>query len=382
MSRLPLAGITVVSLEQAVAAPFATRQLADLGARVIKVERDTGDFARGYDRKVKGMSSYFVWLNRGKESIVLDLKSEDGMRALKELVSRADVLVQNLAPGAVERLGLGPDDALALNPRLIHTSISGYGRGGSYEQKKAYDLLVQCEAGLLSVTGTEESPAKVGVSIADICAGMYAYSGILTSLLQRTSTGKGDVLEVSMLEALGEWMGQPYFYAEYGGVQQPRSGAEHATIAPYGPFPAADGTVFFGIQNEREWAIFCSDVLRLPDLAQDDRFAGNALRVDNRPALHATINDALSSLPASQILARLDAANIANAQLRNMHEFSSHPQLLERNRWRNVESPVGPLRALIPPVTSRETAVRMDPVPELGQHTATILAELGLAHTV
>jgi crotonobetainyl-CoA:carnitine CoA-transferase CaiB-like acyl-CoA transferase len=382
MGRLPLAGITVVSLEQAVAAPFATRQLADLGARVIKIERDTGDFARGYDTKVHGMASYFVWLNRSKESLVLDLKSEEGVAVLKKLLSTADVFVQNLAPGAVERMGMGADEALQLNPRLIHTSISGYGRGGPYEQKKAYDLLVQCEAGLLSVTGTEESPAKVGVSIADICAGMYAYSGILTSLLQRTSTGKGDVLEVSMLEALGEWMAQPYFYAEYGGAQQPRSGAEHATIAPYGPFPAADGTVFFGIQNEREWAIFCSDVLRNPELAKDTRFTGNALRVENRPALHEEINDALSSLPAEEVLARLDAAGIANAQLRDMHEFASHPQLSGRNRWRDVDSPVGPLRTLIPPVTSRETTVRMDPVPELGQHTAGILAELGLTHPV
>ena len=375
---LPLEGITVVSLEQAVAAPFATRQLADLGARVIKVERDTGDFARGYDTKVHGMASYFVWLNRSKESIVLDLKSEEGLLVLKKLVSRADVLVQNLAPGAVERLGLGPDDALALNPRLIHTSISGYGRGGSYEQKKAYDLLVQCEAGLLSVTGTPDSPAKVGVSIADISAGMYAYSGILTALLQRATTGRGDVLEVSMLEALGEWMGQPYFYAEYGGTAQVRSGAEHATIAPYGPFPVSDGTVFFGIQNEREWRGFCTDVLQQPQLAEDPRFAGNALRVDNRSALHEAINAALGPLSAIDVLARLDAAGIANAQLRTMHEFSAHPQLIERNRWRDVESPVGPLRSLLPPVTSREARVRMDPVPEIGQHTEKILAELGM----
>jgi itaconate CoA-transferase len=379
MARLPLEGITVVSLEQAVAAPFATRQLADLGARVIKVERDTGDFARGYDTKVHGMASYFVWLNRSKESIVLDLKSESGLAVLRELVSRADVLVQNLAPGAVERLGLGPDEALALNPKLIHASISGYGRGGSYEQKKAYDLLVQCEAGMLSVTGTPESPAKVGVSIADICAGMYTYSGILTALLQRASTGRGDVLEVSMLEALGEWMAQPYFFAEYGGAPPARSGAQHASIAPYGPFAAADGTVFFGIQNEREWAKFCSGVLEQPELAADPRFAGNALRVDNREALHEAINATLSRMPASEVLARLDAAGVANAQLRDMHEFSAHPQLAERNRWRDVASPVGPLRSLIPPVTSREAAVRMDPVPAIGEHTDKILAELGLA---
>ena len=379
MSALPLAGLTVVSLEQAVAAPFATRQLADLGARVIKVERDTGDFARGYDTKVHGMASYFVWLNRSKESIVLDLKSEHGLAVLRKLVSEADVLVQNLAPGAVERLGLGADDALALNPRLIHASISGYGRGGSYEQKKAYDLLVQCEAGLLSVTGTPESPAKVGVSIADICAGMYTYSGILTSLIQRGSTGRGDVLEISMLEALGEWMGQPYFYAEYGGTQQPRSGAEHATIAPYGPFGASDGTVFFSVQNEREWATFCDTVLQQPELSTDPLFAGNALRVLNRPLLHEKINTVLSVLPIADVLARLEAASIANAQLRDMHEFAAHPQLAARNRWRDVESPVGPLRSLIPPVSSREADFRMDAVPALGEHTEKILAELGLA---
>ena len=375
---LPLAGITVVSLEQAVAAPFATRQLADLGARVIKIERDSGDFARGYDTKVNGMASYFVWLNRSKESIVLDLKSDHGLAVLRALVSTADVLVQNLAPGAVERLGLGPDEALALNPRLIHTSISGYGRGGPYEQKKAYDLLVQCEAGMLSVTGTPESPAKVGVSIADICAGTYAYSGILAALIQRSASGRGDVLEISMLEALGEWMSQPYFYAEYGGEPPRRSGAEHASIAPYGPFPAADGTVFFGIQNEREWAIFCADVLQRPEVSEDPRFAGNAVRVENRPELHCRINEVLESLPAAEVLRRLDAAGIANAQLRDMHEFSQHPQLEERNRWQLVDSPAGPLRSLIPPVTSRETGFRMDPVPSIGQHTESILAELGM----
>lgn len=376
MATLPLEGITVVSLEQAVAAPFATRQLADLGARVIKVERDTGDFARGYDTKVNGMASYFVWLNRSKESIVLDLKSPEGIRVLKKLVAKSDVLVQNLAPGAVERLGLGGDDALALNPQLIHASISGYGKGGSYEQKKAYDLLVQCEAGMLSVTGTQENPAKVGVSIADIAAGMYTYTGILTALIQRGRTGRGDVLEISMLEALGEWMQQPYFYAEYGGTQQPRSGAEHATIAPYGPFPAADGTVFFAIQNEREWAAFCSEVLQAPEIATDPLFAGNALRVDNRPLLHEKINAVLNVLDADQVLARLDAANIANAKLRTMHEFAAHPQLEERRRWTHVDSPAGSVRSLIPPVSTRTSTFRMDAVPGIGEHTDKILTEL------
>lgn len=377
MSRLPLEGITVVSLEQAVAAPFATRQLADLGARVIKIERASGDFARGYDTKVNGMASYFVWLNRGKESVVLDLKSAHGQDVLQSLVRGADVLVQNLAPGAVERLGVGPDEALAMNPRLIHASISGYGRGGSYEQKKAYDLLVQCEAGLLSVTGTPDAPAKVGVSIADICAGMYAYTGILTSLLNRAVTGEGDVIEVSMLEALGEWMSQPYFYAEYGGAPPVRSGAQHASIAPYGPFGVADGTVFFGIQNDREWSTFCDVVLRAANLATDERFRGNARRVDNRPALHEEINRVLGSLTVAETLRRLDQAGIANAQLRTMSEFSAHPQLAERNRWRNIDSPIGPVRSLIPPVTSRATDFRMGAVPDIGEHTVSVLSEFG-----
>ncbi|MFT4165077.1 MAG: CaiB/BaiF CoA-transferase family protein [Microlunatus sp.] len=372
---LPLDGLLVVSLEQAVAAPFATRQLADLGARVIKIERDTGDFARGYDATVQGMSSYFVWLNRGKESVVLDLKSEQGRRVIHTLVARADVLVQNFAPGAVERLGLGADDTLALNPRLIHTSISGYGRGGSYEQKKAYDLLVQCETGLLSVTGTPEAPAKVGVSIADVAAGMYAYTGILTALLQRATTGRGDVIEISMLEALGEWLSQPYFFAEYGGTPPSRQGAQHASIAPYGPFPTSDGTVFFGIQNEREWVKFCDTVLERPDLATDPRFAGNTSRVAHRTALHDEIGTTLRALRSVEALRRLDQAGIANAQLRTMNQFSAHPQLAERDRWRDVGSPVGPVRSPLPPVNSRETSVAMKPIPGLGEHTEAVLAE-------
>lgn len=378
MGALPLDGLTVVSLEQAVAAPFATRQLADLGARVIKVERDTGDFARGYDDKVGGMSSYFVWLNRSKESIVLDLKSEPGLEALRQLVIRADILVQNLAPGAIERMGMGPDEAFELNPRLIHASISGYGRGGSYTSKKAYDLLIQCESGLLSVTGMPESPAKVGISIADISAGMYTYSGILTSLIQRGKTGRGDVIEVSMLEALAEWVAQPYFYTEYGGQPPRRSGAEHASIAPYGPFPASDGTVFFGVQNEREFKVFCSDVLGNPALFEDTRFQGNAARVANRPILHEKINEVLAGLASEEVLKRLDTAGIANAQLRTMEELSAHPQLMERQRWCDVDSPAGTLRSLIPPVTSRESAVHMGRVPGIGDHTASILAEIGL----
>jgi itaconate CoA-transferase len=375
MTTLPLSGLTVVSLEQAVAAPFASRQLADLGARVIKIERDTGDFARGYDTKVDGMASYFVWLNRNKESVVLDLKTDADLAVLRRIIESADVFIQNLAPGAVERLGLGGEAALELNPRLVHTSISGYGHGGPYQDKKAYDLLVQCEAGLLSVTGSPEEPAKSGISIADIAAGMYAYTGILTALLHRAATGRGDILEVSMLEALGEWMGQPYFYAEYGGTQQPRSGAQHATVAPYGPFGTADRTVFFGIQNEREWQAFCEIVLDDPAVAADPRFTGNARRVDNRPALHERIAHTLDQLPSAVVLERLDAAGIANAELRDMSGFSAHPQLAARERWRDVDSAVGPLRSLIPPVTSAFSGFRMDGVPSLGEHTAAVRAE-------
>lgn len=375
----PLDGITVVTLEQAVAAPFASRQLADLGARVIKIERDAGDFARLYDRTVHGEASYFVWINRGKESVVLDLKTEHGISALMTLVAKADVFIQNLAPGAVERLGLGPDVATALNPSLIYVSISGYGRGGSYEQKKAYDLLVQCETGVLSVTGTPEAPAKVGISIADIASGMYAYSGILSALIQRGRTGRGDVLEISMLEALGEWMMQPYLYAEYSGAQAPRSGAQHASIAPYGPFNTNDGTVFFGIQNEREWTKFCATVLGDASIATDPRFDSGANRVANRPALHARIDEVLGGLSKVDVLARLDAADIANADLRDMRSFSAHPQLAERNRWRDVGIPGGTTaRSLIPPVTAQSYTARMDAVPALGEHTESVLAEFGI----
>ncbi|MFM6968017.1 MAG: CaiB/BaiF CoA transferase family protein [Microbacteriaceae bacterium] len=375
----PLDGITVITLEQAVAAPFASRQLADLGARVIKIERDAGDFARLYDRTVHGEASYFVWINRGKESVVLDLKTDDGLSALKALVAHADVFIQNLAPGAIERLGLGPEIATALNPSLIYVSISGYGRGGSYEHKKAYDLLVQCETGVLSVTGTPEAPAKVGISIADIASGMYAYSGILSALIQRGRTGKGDVLDISMLEALGEWMMQPYLYAEYSGTQAPRSGAQHASIAPYGPFNTSDGTVFFGIQNEREWAKFCATVLGDESVATDPRFDSGANRVANRPALHARIDEALGGLSKVDVLARLDAADIANAELRDMRSFSAHPQLIERDRWREVEIPGGTTaRSLIPPVTAQSYTPLMDAVPALGEHTESVLAEFGI----
>lgn len=376
----PLDGITVVSLEQAVAAPFATRQLADLGARVIKIERPgPGDFARGYDETVRGMASHFVWLNRSKESVALDLKSELGRAAIRELAARADVFVQNLAPGAAERLGLGAEDLRATNRRLIHVSISGYGRGGPYTTKKAYDLLVQCEAGLVSITGSPDEPAKVGISVADIAAGMYAYTGVLTALLQRGRTGEGATLEVSMLEALGEWMGFPLNYAVYGGTPPERSGARHAAIAPYGPFGCGDGEqVFLGIQNEREWATFCERVLGAVELAADPRFDRNSQRVRNAEELTAEIERAFAGSTAEQAAARLEEVGIANALLRDMRSFADHPQLLARQRWADYDSPAGPLRALIPPATLEGSTPVMGPVPSVGQHTEAVLAELGL----
>jgi crotonobetainyl-CoA:carnitine CoA-transferase CaiB-like acyl-CoA transferase len=375
-NALPLEGITVVALEQAVAAPFATRQLADLGARVVKVERAAGDFARGYDETVKGMSSYFAWLNRGKESVVLDIKDAQDRALLDRLLARADVFVQNLAPGAVARLGLDGETLRARHPRLITCSISGYGPEGPYRTKKAYDLLVQCEAGLVSVTGTPEAPAKAGISVADVAAGMYAYTGVLTALYERERTGAGTSFDVAMLDALGEWTSQPYLYAYYGGTPPPRTGARHASISPYGPFRAGDGgQVFIGVQNEREWAVLCSEVIGRPDLVQDPRFLRNSARVENDAALRVLIEDSLRTMTAEQVAARLDEVGIANARLRTMHEFADHPQLAARNRWREVGSPVGPVRSLLPPVTVAGREAAMGPVPELGQHTAAIRAE-------
>ena len=376
---LPLTGIVVVSLEQAVAAPFATRQLADLGARVIKVERaGGGDFARDYDRTVLGQSSYFVWLNRGKESIELDVKSERGRDALAALLARADVFVQNLAPGAAARLGLAADDLRARHPRLICCSVSGYGPDGPHARKKAYDLLVQCEAGLLSVTGTEQAPAKAGISVADIAAGMYAFTGVLTALYERERTGAGSVVDVAMLDALGEWMTQPYLYSIYGGEPPRRTGARHASISPYGPYTAADGQVFLGLQNEREWAVLCREILGRPELVSDPRFATNTDRVRNDEQLTLIIESALRQLTAAEVERRLDAAGIANARLRTPAEFAAHPQLAARDRWRQVDTPAGPVRALLPPVTVPGREPAMGNVPALGEHTAAILAELGL----
>jgi itaconate CoA-transferase len=376
---LPLEDITVVSLEQAVAAPFATRQLADLGARVIKVERpEVGDFARGYDRTVKGLSSHFVWLNRSKESLTLNLKEEGAKEILNRLIEKADVFIQNLAPGAAGRLGFGAKALRQRHPRLVVCDVSGYGASGPYRDKKAYDLLVQCEAGLVSITGTPEAPSKVGVSIADIACGMYAYSSILAALFRRERTGEGAVIEVSLFEALAEWMGFPAYYAMYGGKEPPRTGASHAAIAPYGPFECGDGEIIFlGLQNEREWERFCEVVLEQPALADDERFESNSERVENVEALRQAIEGVLAQFSSEVAIERLDEAKIANARMRDVRGFLDHPQLEARDRWREVGSPVGPLRALLPPATMDGTEPVMAPIPSVGEHTDAVLEELG-----
>lgn len=379
---LPLNGITVISLEHAVAAPFATRQLADLGARVIKIERpDKGDFARGYDTRAKGLSSHFVWTNRSKESLALDLKSTSGRAVLDKLIERADVLVQNLAPGAADRLGLDWNTLHTTHPNLILCNISGYGPDGPDEMRKAYDLLIQAEAGFLSLTGTPEAPAKAGISVADIAAGMYAYSGILAALLQRHSTGKGSLLNISMLEALAEWIGYPMYYAADDQSPPPRAGAAHATIFPYGPFKTGPHgeEVIFGLQNDREWNGFCTDVLERPDLVSDQRFATNALRAENHADLRAIIETCFSDQSAEQVRVKLDKAGIGNARMNDMAALWSHPQLAARNRWRNVDSPVGPMPALLPPAMPDNCEPRMNAIPAVGQHTHSILNELGLS---
>ena len=376
----PLAGITVVALEQAVAAPLATRHLADLGARVIKIERpDGGDFARHYDAAVKGLSSYFVWLNRSKQSLTLDLKRPEAMEVLARLLARADVFVQNLAPGAADRLGLAPAALRDRHPRLIVCTVSGYGAAGPYAAKKAYDLLVQSEVGLVSITGTPDAAAKAGISAADIAAGMYAYSGILTALVARAATGRGATIDVSLFDALGEWMAQPAYYTMYGGAPPPRSGAAHATIAPYGPVRAADGEIVVAVQNAREWTRFCAGVLGWPELEDDDRFRTNALRVKNRDALHVVIESTLGPLPIADIVARLERAGIAYARVNGVAGFVEHPQLVERDVWRDVDSPAGAIRALRPPVRMDGVEPVMRAVPALGEHTTAILEELGIA---
>jgi itaconate CoA-transferase len=381
----PLAGITVVTLEHAIAAPFCTRQLADLGARVIKVERPgVGDFARAYDTRVHGQASHFVWTNRSKESLTLDLKHAQAPEVLARLLKNADVLVQNLAPGAAARLGLSFEALHAQHPRLIVCDISGYGddpvNPGPYRDKKAYDLLIQSEAGFLSITGSPDEPAKAGCSIADIAAGMYAYTNIMAALIQRGKTGTGCRIDVSMLESMAEWMSYPLYYAFDGAEPPPRAGASHATIYPYGPFVAGDGrTVMLGLQNEREWQLFCTKVLKQPGLASDERFNANARRVAAKPALQKIITDTFASLTLAEVVARLEDAQIANASVNTMRDVWVHPQLKARGRWVDVATPNGPMPALLPPGMPESFDPRMDAVPALGEHTAAVLAELGFA---
>ncbi len=378
---LPLDGLTVVAVEQAVAAPFATRQLADLGARVIKVERvDGGDFARGYDTAARGLASHFVWCNRGKESLALDLKDPRGLALVRRLVADADVFVQNLAHGAAARLGLDAATLCAAHPRLIAVDISGYGASGPYADKRAYDMLVQCEAGLVSVTGTEERPVKAGIPAADIAAGMYAFSGVLAALVRRGTTGRGGPVEVSMLEALAEWMGHPLHHAMHGGTPPARTGLAHAVIAPYDAYPTADGgRVLLSVQNDREWRRLAVQVLGRPELADDPAFATNPARVEHRARTDELVAKALGALDADEAVARLDAAGIACARLRDVTEVAAHPQLAARDRWREVDSPVGPLRALLPPITlPGGDEARMGAVPALGEHTGSLLRAVGM----
>jgi itaconate CoA-transferase len=381
----PLDGITVLTLEHAIAAPFCTRQLADMGARVIKVERPgSGDFARSYDQRARGLASHFVWTNRSKESITLDVKKPQAAAVLGKLVAQADVLVQNLAPGAADRLGLSFEALHERHPSLIVCDISGYGddrnHPGSYRDKKAYDLLIQAESGFVSITGTQDSPSKAGCSIADIAAGMYAYTNILTALMQRAKTGQGRRIDISMLESMAEWMSYPLYYAMDGAPPPPRAGASHATIYPYGPFPAGDGRmVMLGLQNEREWVVFCDQVLGQPALATDPRFSSNARRSEARAELRELIVAAFAGMNADEVVQRLEQAQIANARMNDMAEVWEHAQLKERGRWVEVETSAGPLPAMLPPGADSVQDVRMDAVPALGQHTEAVLRELGYA---
>jgi itaconate CoA-transferase len=381
--RLPLENVTVVSVEQAVAAPFATRQLADLGARVIKIERrDGGDFARAYDTSVKGLSAHFVWLNRSKESLTVDLKHPAAGDILQKLLQRADVFVQNLAPGAADRLGLSVSILRAAHPRMIVCNISGYGTSGPYAPKKAYDLLVQSEVGVVSITGADDMPCRVGISIADIAAGMYAYSGILTALFQRRATGVGCTMDVSLFDALAEWMGFPMYHTAYTGRELRRSGPNHVSIAPYGPFRGADGHVFLAVQNAREWTRFCAQVLGRPAVEDDERFRTNELRLQHREALRAVIEETFATLKAEEIEAKLEGAQIAYARMNSVREVIDHPQLTARSRWTEIGSEAGPLRALPPPVAIEGVQPVMGAVPALGQHTSAILQELGFPDDV
>jgi crotonobetainyl-CoA:carnitine CoA-transferase CaiB-like acyl-CoA transferase len=372
--RPPLDGVLVVSLEHAVAAPLATRHLADMGARVIKIERPgAGDFARYYDDAVQGVSGYFAWLNRSKESAVADLKDADDRAFIERLIARADVFVQNLGPGAATRLGLGAEQLVERYPGLVACDLSGYGSEGPYAERKAYDLLIQCETGMVAVTGSPETPAKAGISVADIAGGMYAYTGVLSALYDRERTGRGTAFEVSLFDGLAEWMSHPWYIAQYGDGAPPRTGANHATIAPYGPFDCAGGRqINLAVQNDREWRSFCAVVLEQPELADDERFASNSQRVAHRSALHNTIANAISNLEVESLEARLEAARIAYGIMREPGEIVEHPQMVARNRWRTVGSPGGPVLALLPPVTVRGREPQMGPIPAVGEHTAAI----------
>ncbi|NDU76034.1 CoA transferase [Actinomadura sp. DSM 109109] len=377
---MPLEGITVVALEQAVAAPFATRQLADQGARVIKVERvDGGDFARAYDSGVRGgLGTHFAWLNRSKESVALDLKRDEGREVLADLVATADVFVQNLAPGAAARLGFGAAGLRARDPRLIVVDMSGYGTRGPYRDKRAYDMLVQAEAGLISVTGTPETPVKAGTPLADIAAGMYAFSGTLAALVRRGATGEGAAVEITMFDAVAEWMGQAMYTTLYTGSPPPRTRLSHPVIAPYDAYPTSDGAdVVIGVQNDRGWAALAVGVLERPDLVTDPEYATNQARARNREQVDALVAAATSRMPREDLLRRLDEAGVPNASLNDGHGLVAHPQLAERDRWREVGSPVGAIRALLPPITFAGAEPRMDPVPALGEHTDAVLRELG-----
>ena len=379
MSSLPLHGVVVVALEQAVAGPFATRQLADLGARVIKIERaEGGDFARAYDETVHGMSSAFFWANRSKESLTLDLKHPDAGGVLERLLARADVFVQNLAPGAAERLGLGTDRLRAAHPRLVICNISGYGSDGPYRDKKAYDLLIQGEAGIISLTGSPDEPAKVGTSIADIAGGMYAYASVLGALFDRERTGEGSAIDVSLFDSLVEWMSYPLYYTQYGGTPPARMGTSHPTIAPYGAFRTKDGhEVLLAVQSEREWRNLCSLVLRDESAADDERFSTMSARVANRSALQKLVGECIGSMETEEAVAMLERAGIASAHVTPVTELANHPQLRERGRWQDVDSPVGPVPALLPPAVPRGVEARMDAVPALGAHTDSVLDWLG-----
>jgi crotonobetainyl-CoA:carnitine CoA-transferase CaiB-like acyl-CoA transferase len=376
---LPLAGVTVVAIEHAVAAPLATRHLADLGARVIKIERiDGGDFARDYDHVVNGTGSHFVWLNRGKESVALDLKSPAGLEVIRRLIDRADVFVQNLAPGAAERLGLGADELRKTHQSLIVVNLSGYGTGGPMEHRKAFDMLVQAQAGLISVTGTTEHAVKTGIPTADIAAGMYCTQAVLAALLRQARSGEGATVDVTMFEATAEWMGHPMYVQMYAGRQIPRMGLSHAAIAPYDAYPTNDGQVLIGIQNDSGWRTLVTDVFGQPELADDPRFRSNVLRVTNRADCDATVAAHTVTWSAADLEAKLDAAGIPAAQVNQVADLVNHPQLIARNRWRTVATEHGPIQALLPPVTFSDIEAAMGDVPGLGQHTAAILRETGL----